>query len=88
MAIWELVPIDQGSKQWSASLYKGRIVVRAATAHKARELVKHSASKESFGEKTPLNPWMQPDLVSCKRLKDSDYDEGGPDEILEPKGVL
>jgi hypothetical protein len=40
-----------------------------------------------FAEKTPLNPWMQPDLVLCKRLKDSDYAEDGPDKILEPKGL-
>jgi|GEM_PF-608847 len=85
MELWRLKPIHEEAKQWKNSQFKGPIVVRAPTVHKARELVKHSVAKQSFAEKTPLNPWMQPDLVLCKRLKDSAYAEEGPDKILEPK---
>jgi len=45
---WQLLPIHEESEQWRNSLFKGPIVVRAPTAHKARELVKHNVAKQSF----------------------------------------
>ena len=91
MPIWELAPTDKSSGDWRASRYKGRVVVRAFSEDQARNLVSsklHDASKKIPGGDTPLNPWRQSDLVVCKILKDSDYDENGPDEILDPKGFL
>jgi hypothetical protein len=87
MPIWELSPTDQKSDDWRSSKHRERVVVRAPTVDKARDLVSskfHDMSKRAPGGDTPLNPWRQPDLVTCKRLNDSAYDENGPDEILEP----
>jgi hypothetical protein len=88
MAIWEPAPTDKESGDWRASRYKGRVVVRASSEDRARNLVSsklHDAQKKVPGGDTTLNPWRQSDLVVCKILKDSDHDENGPDEILEPK---
>ena len=88
MAIWELLPTDKESPHWRHSRYKERIVVRAPSEDKARELVTpklYDAAKTIPGGDTPENPWRRSDLVVCKLLKDSRYDEDGPDEILEPK---
>jgi hypothetical protein len=90
MAIWELIPTDETSEDWRASQYKGRIVVRASSEDKARDVVSlkfHDASKRTPRGDTPLNPWRQSGLVVCKPLRDSGYDENGPDEILEPKDL-
>jgi hypothetical protein len=88
MPIWELKPTDKESAQWRASRYTDKIIVRAASPDKAREFATsrlHKMSKPISGADTPHSPWNQPDLVACRLLKDSRYDEDGPDEILEPK---
>ncbi len=88
MPIWELIPTDQKSDHWRASNYRGRVVVRAASEDKARDLATskfHVASRRVPDGDTPLSPWRQSDLVACKRLNDSAYNETGPEEVLEPK---
>ena len=90
MPIWELKPTDEKSEQWRASRYTDTIIVRAASPDKARELATsklHQAARRRFRADTPHSPWNQADLVVCKPLKDSRYDEYGPDEILEPQGA-
>ena len=62
-------------------------MVRAPNEDKARDLASskfHDMSRLIPSGDTPLNPWRQPGLVVCRRLKNSTYDENGPDEILEP----
>ena len=88
MPIWELRPIDHDSADWRASKYKGRVVIRAPSEDRARDLAGsrfHDMSRRIPGGDTPLSPWRQPDLVACTRLNDSGYDESGPEEILDPK---
>lgn len=87
MPIWELRPTDKESDHWRASKYRGRVVVRAPSEDKARDLASskfHDMSKRVLGGDTPLNPWRQSDLIACQRLMNSAYDESGPDEVLEP----
>jgi len=86
MPIWELKPTDKNSGCWRASSYKGRVVVRTANESKARDFATskfHIAPRRVAGD-TPVNPWIQSDLVTCRPLDDSPYDDNGPDETLEP----
>jgi len=87
MPIWELTPTDKESDHWRASQYKRRVVVRAPTEDKARRMASsrfHDMSMKVPEADTPLNPWKLPDLVACKPLKNSRYD----DLLLNPPVVI
>ncbi len=88
--IWKLTPTDLPSEHWECSTYKGEAIVRAASADEARTIAGQAflkATPSRPGRDTPIPPWkqMNPELVSCKRLDDSDYDGWGPAEVLFPK---
>jgi hypothetical protein len=91
MPIWELLPTDKESDDWELSYKKQRVVVRAPSEDKARNLVAQKlarASKNTLGPRATLRePWKQHDLVLCNMRKDSGYNENGPDEILDPREI-
>ena len=92
MAIWKLEPTDTNSPDWEASTYRGKVIVRAASDIKARQIaagafvigVKVRTGAEKLGD----IPWNQPLLVSSVSLQDSDYPENGNQEIVGPPEAL
>lgn len=88
MPIWKLEPQNVDSPHWQASLYKGPVIVRAASEQEARHLAMQrfrSATAERAGQDTLLNPWSQEPLVICTQVLHTGYDEAGKDEVLEPR---
>ncbi len=87
MPIWKLTPIDKTSDHWRASTYKDHVIVRAASEDEARnkaDLEFAIATKKVPGGDTLFCPWGQPNLVSCQRLENSNYEEKGPVAVLYP----
>ena len=87
MSIWKLTQLDTTSDYWQASTRKDYVIVRATNEGEARETA-HSrfyiaARGVPHGE-TPFSPWKQPNLVSCQRLENSEYEEEGPAEVFYP----
>lgn len=85
MPIWKLSPTDKKSDHWRASTYKGDVIVRGVSEGEARAKVTSEfriATKKVHGGNTLFSPWDQPDLVSCKCLENSNYEEKGPVAIL------
>ncbi len=86
MPIWRLDPIHPDDHHWRASTYTGPLSVRAADETKAREL---AASAFRIGAETaasrdvPRAPWLFPWLVTCTRIEDSEFEEDGPDTVLD-----
>lgn len=87
MPIWRLEPIDFSDANWEASSHRGAVTVRADSEREARE-----AAQEAFGVKTRFDPghrtfgppWLRDSVVAAHRLKDTEFDEEGPTEILDP----
>jgi hypothetical protein len=87
MAIWELEPVDPSDRNWAASTYKDRAVVRATDENTARQIATLAftiATPVVRGEDVKVCPWRYPNLVRCTQLHDTDHDEDGPDAILDP----
>ena len=86
MLVFELNPIDLNDPAWAASDYKGRVIVRADTGGRARELAKdrfHSTAPRNPAQGTPLPPWESASKVSCRVIEG--YPEEGPEGVLEPE---
>ena len=87
MPIWKLTPLDKTSDHWKRSTHKDHVIVRAATEDQAREKAVSEfdiAAEGVPGGNTLFNPWDQPELVSCQRLENSNYEEKGPVAFLYP----
>lgn len=87
MPIWKLESVDQDSPQWETSYYNGPLVVRAHDESRAREIA--SQALQQMTRQRPrgdtLHPvWMNTKEVTCTLLENSDFDEEGPDAILDP----
>lgn len=88
MPIWKLIPIEETSDHWKVSTYKDYVIVRAADEDEAREkatLAFGIAARRNHGKDILLNPWNNPNLVTCQILKNSDFEEEGPAVVLFPK---
>ena len=88
MPIWKLEPRNLTDHNWNASNYKGKVIARASNEKEACHLAsmkyRDMANPEFKGEETINSPWMIPDLVTCTRLENSEYDEDGQAQILYP----
>ena len=88
MSIWQLDPLDKGHPNWRTSTYDGRVIIRCADAFGARRIARLSftiaVEKTHIGETIPEPPWPLEGYVKCQQLTDSEYDEDGPDAILDP----
>jgi hypothetical protein len=86
MPIWKLEPRNLTDHNWKASNYKGKVIVRASNGEEARQEASgkyHEMTKYKI-EDTVHSPWENPDLVTCTRLENSEYDEDGQTQILYP----
>jgi hypothetical protein len=86
MLIWELAPTDPSDSRWVASKHKGLAIIRAATAERARQIAKSAfdMGSDRVSGVVPGSAWGCGDMVRCRRLEHSDYDENGPEAILNP----
>lgn len=92
MAIWKLEPRGVNSPDWKASTYQGRVIVRADSETKARQI---AAAAFVIGIKVKADarklsdiPWNQPLLVSAITIQDNNYQESGNEEIVGPPEAL
>ena len=89
MPIWELVPIDRDDDSWIGFPNKVPAIVRAPDESGARGVAEANLSKgwtSDLGSLLGASPWQDPDLSSCQRLENSEYEEDGPDDLLHPLG--
>ena len=87
MPIWELQPIDLENHNWGASSFKGRIVIRAPSEERARQIATlsfHVSTPYLSVQDTAICPWEYPDLTNCHCAVRENYPEDGPDELLVP----
>ena len=89
MRLWRLTANDLNHPNWSASVHKGVVTVRAPTEAEARELTDLAFGiwrQHVAGAPTSSPPWTDPSLVSCESLTEDDrFAADGPDEVLDPR---
>ncbi len=89
MSIWKLEPVDPKEHHWQASRYDGHVFIRAPDEMGARVVASSAfsiAAQHFGGSESPLHPWFQ--SATCDRVKNSVFDEEGPDIILGPPEAL
>ncbi len=83
MPVYSLNPMDLTYKGWEGCRHRGTCIVRADTPVKAREI-----AKRAFWKGTDLPgiavPWTQDTLVKVTLHINHDFQEDGPEEILDP----
>jgi len=87
MPIWTLNPTNTAHPYWRTSRYRQRIVVRAATADRARGIAATEFESDPDGTKEnvdALSPWLTRSLVKVERLEAGKYAEDGREGIVEP----
>lgn len=88
-SVWRLSPIDSNSLNWKASIYCGKLLIRAPSERRARQIATLAlgiAVRRISRQQTISNPWNR--LVGeaiCERLVNSKYKDEGPDAILFPE---
>jgi len=89
MPVYKLEPTSEDSADWQVSEYKGPVIVRAQNEDSARLKVQIEFGPfnkiEERGNDTLVPLWQNDNLVICKQLDNSEYEEEGPEEILFPK---
>lgn len=88
MNIWKLSILNDESRDWNASTYKGEVFVRAESEHDARKqatLAFTIATERKLGKTTAVNPWSQGSLVSCESVEDERYEIEGNTRVLSPE---
>ena len=88
MQLWKLEPIDLANRNWAASTYKNKVIVRAEDLSKAQDLAAKAygtTPRPRLGETTIINPWNNPGLVRTVQVQATDdYTEDGDQEIVYP----
>ena len=87
MAIWQLDPIDPKDHNWRASTYSRRVIVRAPTEERARQIATLAfriVPNYIPGMEELLSPWDYESLVECQKIEPGSYQEDGAEAILEP----
>lgn len=88
MSVWRLEPVDTENANWRASSYCGTVVIRAESEERARDiatLVFGRAARKILNQDTPFVPWGSDGLVRCTALNGDEFDEEGPEAILDPE---
>jgi hypothetical protein len=91
MPIWRLEPINPDDHHWQASPYAGPLIVRAADEDKARELAASQfriGAEKPPGTEVPRTPWLYSWLATYTRIEASEFEEDGPETILDPEEAL
>lgn len=86
MDIWKLTVLDNDSHDWDLSTYKGDLIVRAETEHKARMQATKElgiAAKAKPGHPTRNNPWSQKNVVGCERYSGFEFPKEGDPSVLK-----
>jgi hypothetical protein len=85
MRVWHLIPVDLQAAAWTATVYKGPVVVRAASEQQARELVRDDFSNSGLPVATAVDPpWTRAEVVRAEPIEDDPrYPAAGGPEILE-----
>lgn len=89
MKIWKLTVLDEDTKDWDLSTYKGDLIVRAETEHKARMQATNEfgiAAQAKPGQPTRINPWSQKDVVGCDQYSGSEFSREGEPSVLKKLG--
>lgn len=89
MPIYKLTPIDLDHPDWQASTHKAPVIIRAKDTILAREAANMAfaiAVVHRPGENTICMPWNQSSHATCEQLTEHEFDEEGPDQVLEPEG--
>ena len=88
MPLWKLEPINLANNNWTGSIYKNDVIVRAKDLNKAKELAAKAygtAPHVQPGETTIINPWDNPGLVRAIQVQATDdYTEDGDQGIVYP----
>ena len=85
MRIWRLKALKLGSHHWTASTYRGDVIVRAESEANARRLPAKAfgiGAGNGLGREVVANPWYRPWLVAAEVLESSQFDPDGEEEIL------
>ena len=89
MAIFRLTPINPFDREWSNSVWRKPIEVRAPNETRARLVAssKLSATLDlSHGSPTMVSsPWTRPELVRCEEVEESPFPNLGEVMVLKPK---
>lgn len=86
MRIWHLIAVDLQATAWHTSIYKGSVLVRAASEQQARELVRRdfAAAADLLATADAGPPWTRPEVVRVELIEDDlRYAADGDPEILE-----
>jgi hypothetical protein len=83
---WKLVPQPgRAAADWSASPYKGTVIVRAYDPVHARTLVAQRFKLlETPDEQLSKNPWARKSVVRCELVEDPAYDHIGSAQVVYP----
>jgi len=91
MPIWKLEPVEPLEGYHWRSAYVGPVFVRASD-----EIVARGTAQDAFGVagtkppggEVPLMPWSLGRFSTCSLVKDSEYEEDGPEAVLGPPEAL
>lgn len=87
MKIWELLPMNRDNPNWEASTYSDRVVIRAPSAERARDIAQNTFTNTTLhvpGTDARLTPWVHHDLVVCRELMGSEFAAEGDEAVLDP----
>ncbi len=87
MRLWQLDPKNLAHRNWRASTYKGRVVIRAETEERARQITTLAtaiAVRRIPREDTITPPWSDPEIVACRSIQFEESSERGPEVVLAP----
>ena len=91
MPIWKLEGTDPTANHWRCSKWVGTVFIRAKDELTARGMAQSAygiAAEKLPGAEVPLMPWVHNWISTCEQVRDSEYDEDGPDDILGPEEAL
>lgn len=92
MPIWKLAPITTSAddRTWGYTGWFGPILVRARNPGQARKIAAEAFRKAGWSqtdtdESLAMSPWLNDDVVECRRVPVSTFRPDGPDQILDPR---
>lgn len=87
MKVWELLPMNRDNPNWEASAHNDRVVIRAPTAERARQIAETAFGIATLvvpGTDPKFVPWAHHDMVTCRELAVSDFTADGEEAVLDP----
>ena len=90
MPIYHLIPYSNAEADWSRSIYKGLVTVRATSENEARHVAAIALGKAKRvvpGAATTTSPWRDESAVHCEVVKDPRFPVEGPSALLDPANL-